>query len=167
MRGSSRLRPRNWTAAGPALAAAQQKAAQAAPRAPEPVSRKRVLFVCLANSCRSQMAEAFARAYGADVIEAYSAGLSPAAIIQPWTLQVMLEKNISMEGHYPKGLELMRKTVFDLVVNLSGHRLNFPKTAVVDWAVPDPVGRNQAVYRQVAAQIEQLVMRLVLDLRGK
>jgi arsenate reductase len=167
MRGSSRLRPRNWTAAGPALAAAQQKAAQAAPRTPEPARRKRILFVCLGNSCRSQMAEAFARAYGADVIEAHSAGLSPASIIQPWTLQVMLERNISMDGQHPKGLELMTKTVFDLVVNMSGQRLSFPGAPVVDWPVPDPIGRNQAVYRQVAAQIEDLVMRLVLDLRGK
>jgi arsenate reductase len=46
-------------------------------------SKKRVLFVCLGNSCRSQMAEAFARAYGSDVLEARSAGVSPSTIIQP------------------------------------------------------------------------------------
>jgi len=57
-------------------------------------SRKRVLFVCLGNSCRSQMAEAFARAYGSDVLIAASAGLTPASGVAADTSRAMAEKGL-------------------------------------------------------------------------
>ena len=162
MLGSSRLRPRNWSADGQAT-----PVTRSAPQSAASQGRRRVLFVCIGNSCRSQMAEAFARAYGSDIVDAQSAGLSPATIIQHGTLQVMRDRNISLDGQYPKGLELMAKTVFDVVVNMSGQKLALPGATVIDWQVPDPVGRNDTVYRNVAAQIEQLVMRLILELRGR
>ena len=112
------------------------------------------------------MAEAFARAYGGDIIQAHSAGLSPAGIIQPGTLQVMRERNIRMDGQYPKGIELVAKQAFDVVVNMSGQPLPMAGAHVIDWQVPDPIGRNDSVYRNVAAQIEALVMQLILSLRG-
>jgi protein-tyrosine-phosphatase len=130
------------------------------------LAHRSVLFVCLGNSCRSQMAEAFARAYGGDVIVAESAGLSPAAIIQPATLQTMRERNISMDGQYPKGLELMAKRSFDVVVNMSGHRAPMPGGRLLEWDVPDPIGRDNDVYREVANRIEAMVMQLLLQLRG-
>ena len=65
--------------------------------------KKRVLFVCIGNACRSQMAEAFARAYGSDVLSAHSAGLAPAGAVPPLTRQVLNERNIPVEGQYPKG----------------------------------------------------------------
>jgi arsenate reductase len=65
----------------------------------------RVLFVCLGNSCRSQMAEGFARAYGQGAWQAESAGLLPATVISPLTREVMEEKKISLEEHFPKGLD--------------------------------------------------------------
>ena len=55
------------------------------PQTPVATRKKRVLFVCIGNSCRSQMAEAFARAYGADIMEVQSAGVSPAPYIAPLT----------------------------------------------------------------------------------
>src|SRR5579871_2557108 len=73
-------------------------------RAPEPpkkeVSKKRVLFVCIGNSCRSQMAEGFARAYGSDIMDSQSAGLSPATVIAPLTRQVLGEKNVKIDDHF-------------------------------------------------------------------
>ena len=63
---------------------------------------KRVLFLCIGNSCRSQMAEGFARKYGADVMEVGSAGLAPAAIVQPETHQVMNQKNINIDDQFPE-----------------------------------------------------------------
>src|ERR1700760_227104 len=54
--------------------------------------KKRILFVCIGNSCRSQMAEAFARAYGSDVLWVQSAGLSPASIVAPLTKQMLAER---------------------------------------------------------------------------
>ena len=140
-------------------AAASQAPKKAAP------PKKRVLFVCIGNSCRSQMAEAFARAYGSDVMLAQSAGLSPSMIIQPLTRQVLEERNLSVDDQFPKDMEIARREPFDLVVNMSGFPVEVPGARAVEWAVPDPIGREEAVYRTVAAQIEGLVMQLILELR--
>jgi arsenate reductase len=131
-------------------------------------ANKRVLFVCIGNACRSQMAEAFARKYGSDILTVHSAGLAPAGIL-PWlTRQVLTEKNIPWEGQFPKGLESFTGEPFEVVVNLSGKRLPpvFAKARLVEWDVRDPIGESESVYRAVAAQIEGLVMRLILELRG-
>ena len=61
-----------------------------------------MLFVCIGNSCRSQMAEAFARAYGADIMEVQSAGLSPATYIAPLTKQTLGEHNLNIDDHFPR-----------------------------------------------------------------
>src|SRR5207247_11062919 len=75
-----------------------------AARTPRAPVKKRVLFVCIGNSCRSQMAEGFARAYGSDGMVARSAGLSPATVIAPLTRQVLAETNIRIEDNFPKGI---------------------------------------------------------------
>jgi arsenate reductase len=145
-------------------------AAAPAPRAPQPASapvqKKRVLFVCIGNSCRSQMAEAFARAYGSDVMTVESAGLSPAIIIQPLTRQVLAERNLNVDGQFPKNIEVVLRQPFDLVVNISGHPLPLPGARVVNWAVADPIGQKDSVYRTVVSQIEGLVMSLIMLLRS-
>jgi arsenate reductase len=129
-------------------------------------TKKRVLFVCIGNSCRSQMAEAFARAYGSDIIEARSAGLSPAFMVAPLTKQVLAERNIPVEDQFPKGLELLEGEKFDVVINLSGHPIPALATRTDTWPVPDPIGQKESVYRDCAARIEALVMRLILELRS-
>ena len=132
---------------------------------PVAAAKKRVLFVCIGNSCRSQMAEAFAKAYGADIMEVQSAGVSPATIISPLTRQVLGEKNLRIDDHFPKGLEAVSRQPFDTIVNMSGARLPIPGAQVIDWPVQDPIGQKEQVYRTVASQIEGLVMRLILELR--
>jgi arsenate reductase len=138
------------------------------PRTERPAgpAKKRVLFVCIGNSCRSQMAEGFARAYGSDVMVASSAGLSPAPIIAPMTRQVLSEKNISIDNHFPKDLDSVSHESFDVVVNLSGVRLTLPAARQVEWPVRDPIGQPDEVYRSVASEIEGLVMRFILELRS-
>jgi len=128
-------------------------------------AKKRVLFVCIGNSCRIQMAEAFARAYGADIMEAQSAGVSPATSIAPLTRQTLGERNLNIDDHFPKGMDLMRRQAFDVVVNMSGTPVRLAGARVIDWAVPDPIGQSEAYYRNVATQIEGLVMRLIMELR--
>jgi arsenate reductase len=128
--------------------------------------KKRVLFVCIGNSCRSQMAEAFARAYGADTIIASSAGLSPAAVVAPLTRKVLSEKNIPIGDQYPKGMEMAQREPCDIIVNMSGLPVAMAAQRVVNWRVQDPIGHDEAVYRHVAAQIEEMVMRLILELRA-
>jgi arsenate reductase (thioredoxin) len=137
------------------------------PVAPTPPgSRKRVLFVCIGNSCRSQMAETFARAYGSDVIDASSAGLSPASMIAPLTKAILAEKNLRVDDdQYPKGMDFFSREPFDIVVNMSGAKLDLAGPKMIDWPVQDPIGQKQEVFRGVAARIETLVMRLILELR--
>jgi arsenate reductase len=128
-------------------------------------AKKRVLFVCIGNSCRSQMAEAFARAYGSDVLEVRSAGLSPAMLISPLTKQVLAEHNLNIDDHFPKGMDLAAKEHYDILVNMSGTRVSLPGAQVFHWPVEDPIGKSETVFRTVASQIERLVMRLILDFR--
>lgn len=127
---------------------------------------KRVLFLCIGNSCRSQMAEGFARKYGADVMQVGSAGLSPAAIVQPQTHEVMNQKNINIEDQFPKDLSSVNVRSFELIINMSGVKLpgKIP-IEVRDWKVDDPIGRSEEVYIAVRDQIEAMVMQLVLELR--
>ena len=127
--------------------------------------------MCIGNSCRSQMAEAFARAYGSDILVAESAGLMPATLIAPLTKQVLAERNLNIDGHFPKGLETAGREPFDVVVNMSGQPPGvidrmLPNTRVVTWRVRDPIGEPESVYQSVMQQIEGLVMGLILSLRS-
>jgi arsenate reductase len=127
---------------------------------------KRVLFLCIGNSCRSQMAEGFARKYGSDVLEPSSAGFSPASIVQPLTKKVMEAKNINIDDQYPKDLGSIDIPSLDLIVNISGRKLPARMPIEVrDWKVEDPIGRSEELYEKVRDQLEHLVMRLILDLR--
>jgi arsenate reductase (thioredoxin) len=147
----------------------RMKGSPARPVAP-PVSRppvKKVLFLCFGNACRSQMAEGFARKYGADVLVARSAGLAPAYGIPALTHAVMREKNISIEDQFPKSMEMLPGERFDLIVNMSGQPVPAPTaSAVEEWTVRDPIGESEEVYRAVRDDIEERVMRLVLSLRS-
>ena len=134
----------------------------------EPVSRsaKRVLFVCLGNSCRSQMAEAFARAYGSDVIIPASAGFTPASRLAPDTIRAMAAKNLDLENHFPKGIQHLGQAHFDVVINMS--RIPIPADICPDirsWDVEDPVCMNFENHCAIRNEIERLVMLLILELR--
>jgi arsenate reductase len=129
-------------------------------------SLKRVLFVCIGNSCRSQMAEAFARTYGRDVLIPASAGLAPATRIAPDTLDAMDEKGIDLRDHFPKSIRHLGRIEFDLVVNISGETLPAPmKCPVREWDVEDPVSLKYEDHCAVRDDIERRVMDLILELR--
>jgi arsenate reductase (thioredoxin) len=127
---------------------------------------RRVLFLCIGNSCRSQMAEGFARKYGSDVMEVGSAGLSPAAIVQPLTKKVMEERDINIDSQFPKDVSSADPSRYDLIINMSGVKLpgRIP-IEVRDWKVEDPIGCTEDVYLEVRDQIEGLVRRLISELR--
>ncbi|MEO8096761.1 MAG: hypothetical protein ABI811_03610 [Acidobacteriota bacterium] len=128
---------------------------------------KKILFVCIGNSCRSQMAEGFARKLAGNALEIRSAGLSPAGIVMPDTHDVMKEHGILLDGQFPKGIELMVREPFDVVINMSGELLPRMNGRVVEWKVRDPIGQNMTVYRTVADQIEVLVRDLVTAMTGE
>jgi arsenate reductase len=129
---------------------------------------KRVLFVCVGNACRSQMAEAFGRAYGQDAMVAASAGIAPANAVARDTVRAMAEKEIVLDGQFPKSIRHLGHSQFDLVVNMTGFALpDGIGAAVVEWSVPDPVSMKYEEHCAVRDEIERLVMNLILKLRGE
>jgi protein-tyrosine-phosphatase len=112
------------------------------------------------------MAEAFARAYGADVVIPASAGVAPALGVAPDTVRAMLERNIDIRDHFPKTIRQLGRARFDLAVNMSGERLSRDAgERIVEWEIPDPVCESYERHCEIRDQIERKVMNLLLDLR--
>ena len=130
----------------------------------------RVLFVCIGNSCRSQMAEAFARHTHQGIMRPSSAGISPAPIIQPETISVMATKGLSLDGQCPKHIREVAADSIDYIVNMSGsstlaHLPQFRGRNLM-WHVDDPMGHPLEVYTRVRDQIEQLVSKFAKNLEN-
>lgn len=129
------------------------------------MKRRRILFVCVGNAFRSQMAEGFARAYGAQEWDVFSAGVSPAGWLPGQAVAVMAEKGIDISQHFPKSIEELLKARFEVVVNMSGVPVpNLGK--VIEWKVKDPLGGGTALLRKVRDEIETKVQSLLIDLRA-
>jgi arsenate reductase len=131
----------------------------------------KVLFLCIGNACRSQMAEAIARHIAADVIEPSSAGLVALGEIAPPTLAVLAEHGISAEGQRSKSLRPEDMAATDLLINMTGRPdvsiFDEPTAPVEDWDVGDPYGSNLAVYRAIRDNIEVRVEDLARRLRDQ
>jgi len=115
------------------------------------------------------MAEALARHLAPDVIAPSSAGLSPLGYIADPTRMVLLERGVSIEGQFSKGLHddsIPQPPA--LVINMSGRSLNshFTGTPVDDWNVEDPFGDDVATYRRICDDIEARVRDLAARLRA-
>jgi arsenate reductase len=131
--------------------------------------RRRVIFICVGNSCRSQFAEAFARKLARDVIDPSSAGLWPFGRIAEPTIRVGAEFGLSFDGQSSKGFRPEDLARADLIVNLTGIDSPdlFPTTRpVVTWKVEDPFDEDDDVYRRIAAEIGAKVEELATELRG-
>jgi arsenate reductase (thioredoxin) len=131
--------------------------------------RRRVIFICVGNSCRSQLAEAFARKHASDVIDPSSAGISPFDRIVEPTISVGSEFGLSFDGQFSKGFGPEDLAAADLIVNLTG--IDSPglfetTRPVVVWDVDDPFGEDLDVYRRIAAQIEAKILVLAAELRA-
>jgi arsenate reductase len=134
-------------------------------------ARAKVLFVCIGNACRSQMAEAIAKHCAADVMEASSAGLVPFGQIVPPTIAVLSEHGVSAEGQFSKPLRMADLTGADLVINMTGRSgdclFDEPCPPVEDWDVGDPYGSDLGVYRDIRDEIETRIDNLAQRLREK
>ena len=130
---------------------------------PAPV--KRVLFVCVENSNRSQMAEAFARIHGGDRIEALSAGSRPSGRINPKAIGSMAELGYDLTTHASKSLEDITGA-FDIVITMGcGDTCPWvPATRREDWDLPDPKDLDDAGYRAVRDDISRRVRDLLASL---
>jgi arsenate reductase len=131
-----------------------------------PLRKLKVLFVCVGNSCRSQMAEAFARSLGGDVIEAASAGIAPARRIASGTRDALREHGISMPGQFSKGLDEVYLGHYDLVINMSA--LDLPEHVEApyrQWIIEDPIRKSHDVYTKVAEKVKTEVLALIEEVR--
>ena len=126
---------------------------------------KRVLFVCVENSNRSQMAEAFARMHGGDSVEAFSAGSAPSGKINPKAVRFMAELGYDLKSHASKSLDDISGD-FDAVVTMGcGDKCPWvPAKRREDWALPDPRDMDDDGYRAVRDEISMRVQRLLADL---
>jgi len=121
-----------------------------------------VLFVCVENANRSQMAEAFARLHGGDGVEAFSAGSRPSGRINPKAVRFMAELGYDLSAHASKSLDEMHGE-FDAVVTMGcGDACPWvPARRREDWALPDPRDMDDDGYRAVRDEIGARVKALL------
>ena len=127
----------------------------------------RILFVCVENSNRSQMAEAFARWHGDGAhVTAVSAGSAPSGQINPRAVAMMQERGIDLTVHRSKSLDEIGTEPFDALVTMGcGDACPWvPATRRQDWALPDPKYLSDDGFRAVRDDIEQRVLKLLDEL---
>jgi len=127
----------------------------------------KLLFVCVENSNRSQMAEAFAKIYGGSTIKAYSAGSVPSGKINPKAIVAMKELGYDLSSHSSKSLdEVKEHAPFDVVITMGcGDACPWmPAKEFVDWEIPDPKNMNEKEFREVRDMIGEKVKALILRL---
>lgn len=125
--------------------------------------RRRVVFVCVENSNRSQMAEAFARIHGGDRVEAFSAGSRPSGRVNPRAVEAMKEIGYDLTTHQSKGLGEFDGREFDAAVTM-GCGDECPLVVAkkrVDWQIPDPKEMPPDEFREVRDLIEVKVKKLL------
>ena len=126
---------------------------------------KKILFVCVENAGRSQMAEAFAKKFGSDEFAVSSAGNKPAEKVNPVVAEVMIEKGIDISTNKPKMLTFQMAQDADLIVTMGCNDQGvcpgpfFKPT--IDWKIEDPRGKPIESVREIRDEIEQLVKELV------
>jgi len=127
---------------------------------------KKILFVCVENAGRSQMAEAFAKVYGNARIEAISAGTMPAEEVNPVAVQVMREKGIDLSPNKPKLITNQMVQEADTIIVMGCSAEGFCPAPllnkVVDWEIEDPKGKPIEKVREIRDEIERKV-KLLLD----
>jgi arsenate reductase len=123
---------------------------------------KKVGFVCIHNSCRSQMAEGYAKKLGKDVLEAYSAGTENYSEVKPLAVQVMEEDGIDMSSHHPKLLQDIPEKLDILITMGCGVTCPFvPCNHREDWGLEDPSGGPIEGFRETRDIIKEKVELLI------
>lgn len=135
---------------------------------------KKVLFVCLGNSCRSQIAEAFAKAYGEGLVEVYSAGIKPAGFVHKKAIAVMDEIGIDVRGQTSKPIDPQILAKADWIVTLADdakEKLPPLRNHTIHWPIDDPVavfGKEERIlqaFRITRDEIERRVQELIEQLK--
>jgi len=126
---------------------------------------KRILFVCIENSCRSQMAEALAKKIAKGHLEAFSAGSRPSGKVNPNAVAVMKESGIDISHHRSKGFDQLPYKEFDYVITMGCQdQCPFiPASKTLDWQVEDPSGKDLDFFRQIRDKIAVLIQAFYSD----
>ena len=124
---------------------------------------KRILFVCVENSCRSQMAEAFALMHGGSDIEPHSAGSRPSGKVNPRAIESMLEVGYDLTAHDSKSLDDIPDGEWDFVATMGcGDECPLIRAKQrEDWQIPDPKDMPPEEFGKVRDQIEQKVIEVL------
>jgi arsenate reductase len=128
--------------------------------------KKKILFVCVENARRSQMAQGFAEVFGHGKVEFYSAGSSPSSQIDPLVIEVMKEKGIDLSDRRPKGLNDLPPVEMDYLVTM-GCEETCPAVLakkIIEWEIPDPRGKPIDAFREVRDMIQAKVGTLVKEI---
>jgi len=131
------------------------------------IAVKKILFVCVENAGRSQMAEAFAKIYGGDQFIASSAGNKPADRVNPVVVEAMREKGIDISANKPKLITFQMANDSDLIVTMGCNDQGicpgpfFKPT--IDWKLEDPKGKPLEKVREIRDQIERQVKELIKE----
>jgi protein-tyrosine-phosphatase len=125
---------------------------------------KKVLFVCVENSCRSQIAEAFAKIQGQ--VEAYSAGSKPSGMVNPQAIKTMQEIGYDLSSHYSKSLDDIPNIDYAFAITMGcGDECPHVKAQQrQDWAIPDPKHMNPQDFAEIRDLIAKKVKHLMLEL---
>jgi len=123
----------------------------------------RILFVCVQNASRSQMAQGFAEAFGKGRVEVYSAGSRPSSQINPLAVEVMKEKGIDLSGRRPKGLNDLLLVEMDYLVTMGCEETcpAVPAKKIIEWQIPDPKGKPIDEVRRIRDVLEVKVKTLL------
>lgn len=124
---------------------------------------KKVLFVCIENSCRSQMAEAFAKIHGKNILEAYSAGSHASRKVNNKAIKSMLEIGYDLRTHKSKTLNEIPDIEYDFAITMGcGDECPHVRAQQrLDWAIPDPKNMNEPDFNDVRSVIEKKVLFLI------
>lgn len=135
---------------------------------PVPLLMKRVLFVCVENANRSQMAEAFARMHGVGRVEAFSAGSAPSGVVNPRAVAAMAERGYDLTRHASKSFDDFRDAQIDVIVTMGcGDDCPWlPARRREEWSLPDPKHLSDDGFRAVCDEIERRVVQLLDDLEA-
>ena len=127
---------------------------------------KKLLFVCIENSNRSQMAQAFAKIHGSGKVEAYSAGSNPSGKINPKAIEAMQEIGYDLSSHDSKSLDEIPQMQYDVLVGMGcGDNCPYVQSKQrIDWNIPDPSKMDKEEFKGVRDLIEQQVKDLLASI---
>jgi len=140
---------------------------------------KKTMFLCTGNTCRSQMAEGFAKELGKGLIAAHSAGLMPAGVVHPRAIAVMKEAGIDISGQKSKAIDPELLGKMDIIVTLCGNAeascpMTPPEIRRMHWPIDDPVGATgteeeiMQEFRKARDEVKEKIVELInsLDVGG-